>query len=116
MVSGSRGEGEREAEGGVISGHAYTFISTHEFSHEQKLVRLLKLRNPWGTCEWTGDWSDNSPLWTAELREECGSRVADDGEFFIPYDEYFEQYAMTSIGVNVDRQHYSHSTILYDFG
>lgn len=25
-------------------------------------------RNPWGSMEWTGDWSDNSPLWTEEMQ------------------------------------------------
>jgi len=30
--------------------------------------RLLKVRNPWGSHEWTGDWSDSSPLWTDHLK------------------------------------------------
>jgi len=31
-------------------------------------VRLCVMRNPWGQGEWKGEWSDNSPLWTPELR------------------------------------------------
>jgi len=54
---------------GLVSDHAYSVISAYEVDHKggQKL-RLLKLRNPWGHQEWTGDWSDESPKWTAELR------------------------------------------------
>ena len=43
---------------GLIPGHAYTLLSAHEANG----VRLLRLRNPWGDHEWTGDWSDKSPL------------------------------------------------------
>lgn len=25
-------------------------------------------RNPWGDTEWTGDWSDSSPLWTESMQ------------------------------------------------
>ena len=27
-----------------------------------------QVRNPWGSLEWTGAYSDKSPLWTPELR------------------------------------------------
>ena len=33
---------------GLISGHAFTIISAHEAIIRNKLVRLLRIRNPWG--------------------------------------------------------------------
>jgi len=27
------------------------------------------MRNPWGTGEWTGDWSDKSKKWTPQLKK-----------------------------------------------
>ena len=41
-----------------LSAHAYAVISCHEFKHRGARVKLLKLRNPWGSQEWTGAWSD----------------------------------------------------------
>lgn len=88
MMAASHGQGEEQTALGVISGHAYSFIAVKEFMHEGKLVRLCMLRNPWGSGEWKGDWSDESPLWTLELREQVGCSISDDGTFHIPYEDY----------------------------
>lgn len=62
----SKAESERyKKDYGILSGHAYTLIEAIEVvlddgSHE----KLLKVRNPWGSYEWTGDWSDDSSKWT----------------------------------------------------
>ena len=68
MMVASTGQGENRNAEGVISGHAYSLISIHELKHRGKDIKLLKLRNPWGSGEWQGDWSDNSPLWTPQLK------------------------------------------------
>lgn len=99
----------------MISGHAYSLISIHEFEHEGEDHKLLKLRNPWGQKEWTGAWSDNSSLWTDDLREELGSSVEDDGIFFIPYKDYVRHFATTSICVNSDSSTFHHSYKIHDF-
>jgi Calpain family cysteine protease len=58
------------------------------------------LRNPWGESEWTGEWADNSPLWTAELNKKYGHKNADDGTFFIPFKNFFELYSDTHFCAN----------------
>ena len=41
------------------------------------------MTNPWGVDAYTGEWSDNSPLWTDALRAEAGATVNDqDGAFY----------------------------------
>ena len=67
MMAASHGAGENRNDEGVISGHAYSLISIHELTHKGKEIKLLKLRNPWGSGEWQGDWSDKSELWTPEI-------------------------------------------------
>lgn len=78
-------------------------------------MRLLKLRNPWGQGEWTGDWSDNSDKWTPQLRELCGSSIADDGFFYIALEDYWEEYCSTSICAEQDESKYHHSQEMVDF-
>jgi Calpain family cysteine protease len=103
------GDDSADATTGLSGNHAYTLISVleivtregelrvrqpHEFSDPTN-IRLLKLRNPWGKGEWTGDWSDRSPLWTPRLRAEANIVDKDDGIFFMPFDlwlGYFRDY------------------------
>lgn len=46
---------------GLISGHAYSLLSAYEVSFQGQPVKLVKLRNPWGEKEWSGDWCDDHP-------------------------------------------------------
>merc|ERR1719446_1387983 len=46
---------------GMVDGHAYSVIVVQEVDEH----RLLCIRNPWGTFEWPGDWSDGSEMWNA---------------------------------------------------
>jgi hypothetical protein len=45
-------------------------------------IQLLRLRNPWGRKEWTGDWSDKSPLWTRRMKAKLDYKDEDDGAFW----------------------------------
>ena len=50
---------------GLITGHAYTILSAHEVNSRGQRVKLLRLRNPWGSGEWKGQWSDgDNASWT----------------------------------------------------
>ncbi len=44
---------------GIVQGHAYSIL---DVKYCQSIC-FIKLRNPWGTFEWTGNWSDKSSLW-----------------------------------------------------
>lgn len=44
-----------------------------------------------------GDWSDKSDKWTPELKQQVGFVDADDGVFFISYQDYMRYYRSTTI-------------------
>jgi calpain-15 len=50
---------------GIVIGHAYSILDLAIFKGE----KLIQLRNPWGSMEWTGPWSDKSPKWTPEAKK-----------------------------------------------
>jgi hypothetical protein len=39
---------------GILQRHAYSFVDLREVVG----YRLVRIRNPWGTGEWTGPWGD----------------------------------------------------------
>lgn len=69
---------------GIIRSHAYCIIDICEVELEDSIEALVKLRNPWGTQEWEGDWSDSSPRWTPEMCDRLKHNpVQDDGVFYM---------------------------------
>eukprot|EP00930_Biecheleria_cincta_P096060 TRINITY_DN87936_c0_g1_i1.p1 TRINITY_DN87936_c0_g1~~TRINITY_DN87936_c0_g1_i1.p1 ORF type:complete len:848 (-),score=171.02 TRINITY_DN87936_c0_g1_i1:151-2616(-) len=78
--------GEAVQSTGLVSGHIYSIIKMVEAHGEQ----LICVRNPWGTGEWTGKWSDKNSEgeWTPEMAEAAGWTDRNDGTFFISIKDY----------------------------
>ncbi|XP_069026015.1 calpain-5 isoform X1 [Embiotoca jacksoni] len=80
---------------GLVRGHAYGITAVRK-------VRLLKtggtsrlfmvrMRNPWGTTDWTGAWSQGSEQWqqlSRAEREKMGLIVRDVGEFWMDFEDF----------------------------
>jgi hypothetical protein len=69
---------------GIVQSHAYSILKLQLVDEFQ----LIRLRNPWGRKEWTGDWSDNSPLWTKRLKDKVNFLAADDGAFWMSWQDF----------------------------
>ncbi|KNC54730.1 calpain B [Thecamonas trahens ATCC 50062] len=80
------GAGIEEDQGnGLLASHAYGILDALTTSAGH---RLLLIRNPWGSTEWSGAWADGSPEWTPEMLEELGHEFADDGSFYMAYEDF----------------------------
>ena len=62
------------------------------------MVKVVQLRNPWGTFEWKGEWNDEDERWTPELHaltaQAAGAdhRPEDDGSFFMSHADFVKYY------------------------
>jgi len=72
----------------------YSILGLYEFRSGRKgKTKLVKMRNPWGTEVWDGDWSVNSPLWTKDKLHECDAdNMIEDLIFFMPLDAFMEKF------------------------
>lgn len=84
---------------GIYSGHSYGIVTIQEVVLEQgKVVRLIKLRNPWIDEVWLGDWCKSSPLWTGSLRRRLEyPEDADNGEFWIQITDFMNYFECLNI-------------------
>jgi hypothetical protein len=79
---------------GLVSGHAYSLLDLVQLSDGTKLA---KVRNPWASERYTGDWGDSSSKWTAAFKKEVNFTSGNDGTFFMPFDTYVTYYWGVSI-------------------
>ena len=84
---------------GLIKNHSFSLVSAQEEeSSNGEKIKLLKLRNPFGEGEWTGDYSDNSEKWTDDLKQKFGFEGAkDDGIFFIEMNDFVKYFQVVTI-------------------
>ena len=48
VCSSNAGSDTNKSQSGVVQGHAYTILSAVELNFQGQMLRLLRLRNPWG--------------------------------------------------------------------
>lgn len=104
---------------GIVSDHAYTLLSALEIKDDYgNIVKLVRIRNPWGEGEWKGDWSDNSELWTdnttSQVLRKLGQNTSikkEDGIFFMDFRDMKKCFADLQICMLNDGNIYSHQDI-----
>lgn len=86
------------AQSGIVSAHCYSVLDLKIVSlKENNEERIIKLRNPWGHKEWTGDWSDDSDKWTPELRKNLEVTSKDDGIFWMNIKDFCSYYSEINV-------------------
>jgi calpain-15 len=97
MGAGTKGKDDTISEGrgnggGIVPGHAYSIMDVRELHG----FKLICLRNPWGSFEWKGDWSDNSGMWNkhplVKARIWPDTKNDNDGIFWMSWEDFIKSY------------------------
>lgn len=82
---------------GLQALHEYSVTGATQVPVDGRNERLIRLRNPWGSGEWKGAWSDSSKKWASvseDKRQELGLVVKEDGEFWISEEDFVKYFQM----------------------
>ena len=113
---------------GLCDFHSYTMMQVKAvpLSKGHNQIRyFLQLRNPWGTREWLGPWSDNSDTWDkypdvdevlrappskppsvrSPRNEPNENKDINDGRFWILYKDFFKFFYSVTINYTRDDFH-----------
>uniref|UniRef100_A0A8D0KYY2 Calpain 8 n=1 Tax=Strix occidentalis caurina TaxID=311401 RepID=A0A8D0KYY2_STROC len=83
----------------LVKGHAYSVTGAEEVYYRGRPEKLVRLRNPWGECEWTGAWSDNASEWNYvdPKQKQALDKKVDDGEFWMSFSDFQRQFTRLEI-------------------
>lgn len=110
IASSQPGSDQNKAASGIVMGHAYTVVGAYELQYNGRLVRLIKLRNPWGKGESIISWCDKDRRWDNVTTEEK-KRVGFDGDptdgvFFQAYDDFIKDFRILNVAEVNDEASY----------
>lgn len=99
--------------------HAYCILDSFILKKGQfglaKDCRLLKIKNP-KVQKWKGDWCNDSPLWTEEIRQFVGFNGDDKGELFITFEDYCAYFYKTTICFYQPKLRYNNLVLAHERG
>ncbi|CAG5110499.1 Oidioi.mRNA.OKI2018_I69.chr2.g4898.t1.cds [Oikopleura dioica] len=81
---------------GLVSSHAYAVLRIEKMIlRTGEYQTMIKLRNPWGKTEWTGNWSDDDRENWRRVRKKEKKRIgftkANDGAFWMSYEDWLKE-------------------------
>uniref|UniRef100_UPI00398E71E5 LOW QUALITY PROTEIN: calpain-3-like n=1 Tax=Pristiophorus japonicus TaxID=55135 RepID=UPI00398E71E5 len=91
---------ETRTASGLVKGHAYSVTSVDEVAYKNQKVKLLRLRNPWGSVEWNGSWSDKAREWSEiekAQKQRLQHQMKEDGEFWMSFDDFKKNFTKLEI-------------------
>ncbi|XP_042560428.1 calpain-2 catalytic subunit-like [Clupea harengus] len=83
----------------LVKGHAYSLTGADHVEYRGEMVKLIRVRNPWGQVEWTGAWSDRSSEWQYVSSEDQSrlKNASEDGEFWMSFSDWMDHYSRVEI-------------------
>jgi calpain-15 len=95
-IKTGRSDAEKTSEGLVLR-HAYTLLAVRKVGE----LRMMQVRNPWGSGEWTGPWCDRDARWAQDEFKDLKKKLkfvdANDGSFWMEFSDFTRNFDEVAI-------------------
>ena len=78
---------------GIVINHAYTILDIKEFEE----IKLIRMRNPWGSNDFVGKWNQNSDFWSHSLKKQLDFKPEENGMFYMSYEEFLQSFESVNV-------------------
>eukprot|EP00443_Scrippsiella_acuminata_P043469 CAMPEP_0115212372 /NCGR_PEP_ID=MMETSP0270-20121206/23245_1 /TAXON_ID=71861 /ORGANISM="Scrippsiella trochoidea, Strain CCMP3099" /LENGTH=616 /DNA_ID=CAMNT_0002626089 /DNA_START=53 /DNA_END=1903 /DNA_ORIENTATION=- len=83
---------------GLVQKHAFSLLQVRTVRKDWEsdhYFRFVQVRNPWGTGEWTGPWSDNSTEWDQypHVKQQLEFEKGDDGTYWMQWEDFCQYWS-----------------------
>ena len=68
-----------------------------ELTTDTGLLRMIRLRNPWGRVEWTGEFSHKSEMWSRAMAQLLEKGNKNDGCFWMTYHDFLRRFSRIDV-------------------
>lgn len=85
---------------GLSKDHSYSVIELKQYEDKN----FFLLRNPEGIQSWNGDWSQESPLWTPEMKKDFDLENLTPGTFWMIESDFFKNFGNFEIVKPIKRK------------
>ena len=77
---------------GILFNHAYGIQQIREVDS----LQLVRIRNPWGSGDWTGKFCDEDEAWDEYkgLKEKLNYQFKSDGNWWMRFDDFCANFSM----------------------
>ncbi|CAF3735909.1 unnamed protein product [Rotaria sordida] len=86
---------------GLVVGHSYSITAARYLQFKKKLLRMIRLRNPWANeIEWAGAWHDGDIRWNdldLDEKRRMSWQDSEDGEFWMTFQDFFAEFDILEI-------------------
>ncbi|KRX05710.1 hypothetical protein PPERSA_09850 [Pseudocohnilembus persalinus] len=82
-------------------GYSFAILNYQIVKFQGNQEKIIQIRNPWGSYQWQGDWSNKSQKWDQQSKKQCNLNE-NDGKFWININDFVKEFKAVTVNYLVE--------------